>query len=89
VIYSNFSFWPFFLSFSLLGLLLSSVYYFNTGSLVWLIFFFLSLIKFSFDWFSELVFDYDYGWFVDEVSFFRFGFLLFIASEVMFFFSFF
>lgn len=85
--------WPFVLSFNLLGLVIGFVMYFH--AYVWggylLVFGFFSVVVSAFAWWRDIIFEATYE--NAHTSYvqrgLRYGMLLFILSEVMFFFAFF
>lgn len=85
-----FSPWPLCLSISIFSLLVRRVYSWHTG---YFVFFFLSIffiVLVSFCWFSDIIYENFLGFHNRYVSRgFSYGMILFIMSEVLFFFSFF
>jgi len=86
---SKFSFFPVVPTISSLGLLLSSVFWWHTGRSIECFFFFVFLSYSSTEWWRELRMDVSAGFIPETNNQFRFSMVLFILSEVMFFFSFF
>nr|QDH07438.1 cytochrome c oxidase subunit 3 [Pilsbryoconcha exilis] len=82
--------WPFFSSMSAVCVFVSFVNWFSGGSL-WFVLCAISLLSIVlFQWFRDIVREGEQGWHTSYVaSNIRFGMVLFIGSEVLFFFSFF
>jgi len=82
--------WPLTASFIAFGLTLNSVYFFYIGYSWWSVFSFIFLLFISFQWLSDIVKENQEGFHTFKVSSnIRFGMILFIISEILFFFAFF
>lgn len=85
------SFWPLFLSLALLGLVFSFLSWINGGLSLFILLLNISLVVFlSFSWWRDVVRESLIGYHTSKLELsFRIGVILFIASEVFFFVSFF
>lgn len=84
------SFWPLFFSSSVLFLVFTFLYYLKFLFITYFLFVFFFLSVLLYLWLSDLNFEGNFGMFTSRIySLFRFGFILFICSEVLFFFGFF
>ena len=89
VSFTSYSFYPVFSALSGFGLLVSSVYSWHYGFTYWNLFFLIKIILKAAEWWCELIIDKSLGKHSERIKQFRFRMILFILSEVMFFFSFF
>nr|AMO66554.1 cytochrome c oxidase subunit 3 [Scolia bicincta] len=88
---TSYSPWPFFISIALMNLMLSSLMWINLNNINLFIFNLLLLLLVMFQWWRDLIREFTFLGMMSNLLYFnlRFSMILFILSEVFFFFSFF